>query len=128
MSKCITVAIEINMADVGFLYLFHCRNKVGGRVLYDLYKRTVVPSDNGRARSFLLDFYYKDRYLLLIHKYYCKYVFLHTYLSYYILSVSFGSLLSAIVHLLPQINVRKDMRTALFYVVCALPVFIMNFI
>ena len=36
-----------------------------------------------------------------------------------------GALLSAIVGLLPQINVRKNMRTALFCVVCALPVFIM---
>ena len=32
--------------------------------------------------------------------------------------------LSAIVQLLPQIIVRKNMRTALFSVVCALPVFI----
>ena len=61
----------------------------------------------------------RARYLLLIHKYYCKYVFLHTYLSYYILSISFDSLL-------PQINVRKDMLTALFCAVCTLPVFIMS--
>ena len=73
-----------------------------------------------------LYFYYKDRYLLLIHKYYCKCVFLHTYLSHYILSVLVGSLLLAIVHLLPQINVRKDMPTALFCVVYALPVFIIS--
>ena len=44
-------------------------------------------------------------------------------MSRYILCVSFRSLLSAVVHLLPQINVHKNMRTALFYVVCALPVF-----
>ena len=74
-----------------------------------------------------LYFYYKDRLHLLIHKYYCKYVSIHTYLLHYILSVSFGSLLSAIVHLLPQINVCKNMRTALFCVVCALPVFIMGY-
>ena len=79
-----------------------------------------------KVRTRGLYFYYKDRFLLLIHKYYCKYVILHTYLSYYILPVSFGFLLSAIVHLLPQINVRKEMRTALFYVVCTLPVFIMK--
>ena len=59
-------------------------------------------------------------------KCYCKYVVLHTYLSHYILCVSFGSLLTAIVHLLPQINVPKNMRTALFCVVCPLPVFIME--
>ena len=81
-----------------------CRNKVRGWVLY---------------------LYYKDRFHWLIHKYYCKYVSIHTYLSHYILSVLFGSLLSAIVHLLPQINVHRDMRTALFCVVCARPVFIM---
>ena len=75
----------------------------------------------------LLYFYYKDRFHLLIHKYYCKYVSIHTYLSHSILSVSFDSLLSAIVHLLPQINVCKNMRTALFCVVCALLVFIMRF-
>ena len=46
-------------------------------------------------------------------------IFLH-----YILSVSFGSVLSAIGQLLPQIIVRKTMRTALFSVACALPVFI----
>ena len=39
----------------------------------------------------------------------------------------FVSLLSANVHLLPQINLRKNMRTALFYVVCALPVFIITY-
>ena len=44
------------------------------------------------------------------------------------LSVSFVSLLSAIVHLLPQINVRKNMCTALFCVICAVPVFIMLFL
>ena len=69
-------------------------------------------------------FLLKDRFLLLIHKYYCKYVVIHTYLSHYILCLSFGSLLSAIVHLLPEINARKNMCTALFCVVCALPVFI----
>ena len=50
-----------------------------------------------------LYFYYKDQYLLLIHKYrtiFCLY------------------------RLLPQINVHKDMRTALFCVVCILPFFI----
>ena len=31
-------------------FLFQCRNKVLGFVLYDLYKRTVLPADNG-ARS-----------------------------------------------------------------------------
>ena len=72
------------------------------------------------------DFYYKVWFLLLINKYYCKYVFIRTYFSHYILSVSFGSLLSAIVHLLLQINVRRNMCTALFCVVCALPVFIMT--
>ena len=43
------------------------------------------------------------------------------------MSVSFGSVLSAIVQLLPQIIVCKNMCTALFCVVCALPVFIMLF-
>ena len=72
-----------------------------------------------------LYFYYnKDRFHLLIHKYYCKYVSIQTYLSHYILSVSFVSLLSVIVHLLTQINVRRDMHTALFCIVCTLPVFI----
>ena len=52
--------------------------------------------------------------------------FLHTYLSHYILSVSFASLPSAIVYLLLQINVHKNMRTALFCAVCALPVFILK--
>ena len=66
----------------------------------------------------------KKRFHLVIHKYYCKYVSIHTYLSHYILCVSFGSLLSPIVHLLPQINVYKNMRIALICVVCALPVFI----
>ena len=69
-----------------------------------------------------LYFYFKDWFLLLIHKYYCKYVVIHTYLSHYILCVLFGCLLSVIVHLLPQINVRKNMHTALFCVVCALPI------
>ena len=65
-------------------------------------------------------FYNKDWFHLLIHKYYYKYVSIHTYLSHYILSVLFVSLLSEIVHLLPQINI---MRTALFCVACALLVF-----
>ena len=39
-------------------------------------------------------------------------------------SVSLCPLLSAIVHLLVQINVYKNMRTAGFLVVCGLPVFI----
>ena len=77
-----------------------------------------------KVRTRGLYFYYKDPFLLLIHKYYCKYVVIHTYLSHYILCVSFGSLLSAIVHLLAQINVRKNMGTALFCVVCTLSVFI----
>ena len=42
------------------------------------------------------------------------------------ISVSFGPVLLTIVQLLPQIIVRKNMRTALFSVVCALPVFIMD--
>ena len=29
----------------------YCRNKVRGQVLYDLYKRMVLPADNGRAGS-----------------------------------------------------------------------------
>ena len=70
----------------------------------------------------------RARFHLLIHKYYCKYVSIHTYLSHYILSVSFCSLLSAIVHLLLQINVHKNMRTALFCVVYALPVFIIMYV
>ena len=47
-------------------------------------------------------------------------IFLHTYLLHYILSVLFGSLLSTFVHLLLQINLRKNMRAALFCVVSAL--------
>ena len=89
----------------------------------DLYKRTVLPAD--KVRTWGLYFYYKDWFLLLIHNYYnCKYVVIHTYLSHYILCVSFGSVLLAIVHLVPQINVCKNMHTALFCVVCTLPVFI----
>ena len=72
-------------------------------------------------------FYYKGLFHLLIHKYYCKSVSIHTYFSHYILCVLFGSLLSAIVHLLLQINVRKKMHTALFCVICALPVFIISY-
>ena len=85
---------------------------------------TLTVEIKSEVRTWGLYFYYKDRFLLSIHKYYCKYVVIHTYLSHYILCISFGSLLSTIVHLLPQINVRKNMRTALFCVVCALPVFI----
>ena len=51
-------------------------------------------------------------------------MFLNTPSCRTILSVSFDSLFSAIVQLLPQIIVRKNMHTALFCVVCALPVFI----
>ena len=81
-----------------------------------------------RSQNWGLYFYNKDRFHLLIHKYYCKYFSIYTQLSHYILSVSFGPVLSAIVQLLPQIIVRKNMRTALFCVVCALlyNVFIMS--
>ena len=98
--------------------LIYCRNKVGGRVFCDLYK-------GHKVRTKGLNLYSKDRFHLLIHKYYCKYDFTHTYLSHYILSESFGSLLSKIVHLLLQINGHKNMHTALLCVVCPLPVFTM---
>ena len=67
-----------------------------------------------KLQNWGLCFYYKDQFHWLIHIYYCKYVVIHTYLSHYILSVSFGSLLSAIIQLLPQIIVHKNMCTALF--------------
>ena len=87
---------------------------------------TEVPSfcRGHKVWTWGLYFYYKDQFLLFIRKYYCKFVVIHTYLSHYILCVSFGSLLSVIVYLLPQINVCKNMCTALFCVVCALLVFI----
>ena len=73
-------------------------------------------------------FYYKDQFLLLIQKYYYKYDCLLTYLSHFISSVLFGSLLFTIVHLLLQINAQRNMRTRLFCVACALPVFIIQYI
>ena len=51
-------------------------------------------------------------------------IIFHTFLGHYILSVSLGSLLSVIVRLLLQINGHKNMHTALFCVVCAVPFFI----
>ena len=72
-----------------------------------------------------LFFHHKDQFHLFNHKYYYKYDFSHTYLSHYILSLSFGSVLLTIIHLLLQINGRKNMRTTLFCVVCALLVFIL---
>ena len=64
--------------------------------------------------SFIEVIKYESEDFVSIIKYYYKFDFLHTHLSHYILSVSFGSLLSKIVYLLPQINVSNNMCTAGF--------------
>ena len=62
-----------------------------------------------------LYFYYKDRFHLLIHKYYCKYVSIHTYLSHYILSVLFVPLLSVIVQKYAHCIVLCSLHTYCLY-------------
>ena len=54
-------------------------------------------------------------------------IFADLFVELYFVGILFGSLLSMIVHLLLQINGRKNIRTALFCVACALPVFIIYF-